>query len=106
MGFPTINLAIPEGFDLADGIYAVKVTIGGRRYRGALHFGPIPTFAENEKSLEVFLLDAHDSLAGDTEGDITVETVKYIRPVTKFDTAQKLAAQIKNDVDTIAKILS
>ena len=58
IGFPTINLDIPSGLSLEDGIYAAWVTIGDRRYKGALHFGPIPTFDETTKSLEVFLLDA------------------------------------------------
>ncbi|MBI5619675.1 riboflavin kinase, partial [Candidatus Gottesmanbacteria bacterium] len=65
LGFPTINLEIPEGLTLKEGIWAVWVTIAGKRYGGALHFGPVPTFREREKSLEVFLLDASEAeLAG------------------------------------------
>jgi riboflavin kinase/FMN adenylyltransferase len=57
LGYPTINMKIPVDFDLPDGIYAAWVTIGTTRYGGALHWGPIPTFKEEMKSLEVFVVD-------------------------------------------------
>ena len=49
MGFPTINLAIPKGFSVENGVYAVKVRLGAELYNGALHYGPIPVFGENKK---------------------------------------------------------
>ena len=48
MGFPTINLKIPENFELKDGIYAAKVVIENITFVGALHYGPVPTFSEQE----------------------------------------------------------
>ena len=106
IGFPTINLDIPSGLSLEDGIYAAWVTIGDRRYKGALHFGPIPTFDETTKSLEVFLLDAtEEELIGMENVAIKIDTVKKIRDIIKFDTTGELTKQIREDILVIDAIL-
>lgn len=97
LGFPTINLTIPDGFKLIEGIYAVKVFIGGKEFIGALHFGPVPTFNENEKTLEVFLIDTKDPEVPDIE-NLEIDTVKYLRPVLNFSSEGELIKQIKEDV--------
>ena len=55
LGFPTINLEIPPGFNIEEGIYAGRVWISKKQFKGAFHYGPVPTFHEKDKSLEVFL---------------------------------------------------
>ncbi len=97
LGFPTINLKIPANFKLQAGIYAAWVTINDRKFKGALHFGPIPTFGEKKMSLEVFLIDVAD-IPLDITGFIEVETVKKIRDVKKFLSPQALTNQMKKDV--------
>lgn len=112
MGFPTINLKIPAGFDLKDGIYAVKVTIEGKNFIGALHFGPIPTFGDHEKNLEVYLIDVPsdaallDLLENLGERIIKIETVKFLRKVIKFRSVASLVKQIGQDVAVIKKTFS
>lgn len=107
MGFPTINLKIPNDFKLKDGIYAAKVFIEDEAFTGALHFGPVLTFNENEKSLEVYLIDLNDDskLKNLDEIDIKVEVIKYLRPVTRFDSKEALIKQIEKDVSLIKKVL-
>lgn len=106
IGFPTINLEIPSELLLADGIYAAWVTIGGTRYKGALHFGPIPTFDEAAKSLEVFLLDAtEEKLTGVEKETIQLDTVQKIRDVIKFETTGELTDQIRKDILVIEVML-
>lgn len=106
IGFPTINLVIPAGFLLEDGIYAAWVTIRDKKYKGALHFGPIPTFDEAAKSLEVFLLDAaEEELIGAENEAITLDTVQKIRDIMKFDATGELTEQIKRDILVIDAIL-
>ncbi|MBI5449045.1 riboflavin kinase [Candidatus Gottesmanbacteria bacterium] len=106
IGFPTINLKIPSDFLLEDGIYAVWVTIGGKRYKGALHFGPIPTYEEEKKSLEVFLLDTtEDALIDVRNEEIILDTVKKIRDIMKFNSTQELTKQIGEDILLIETIL-
>lgn len=98
LGYPTINLEIPKNFQLKDGIYAVKVFIEGQEFAGALHFGPIPTFNENEKTLEVFLIIKPESLPETENKDIEIEIVKFLRDVLNFPNQEDLIKQIGEDV--------
>lgn len=105
IGFPTINLKIPVNFELEDGIYAAKVNIEDKIFSGALHYGPVPTFNESEKSLEVYLIGLNDNKLENLEGKIIkVEIIKYLRPVIKFNSKEELIKQIKEDVINIKKI--
>lgn len=108
MGFPTINLIIPDGFKLKNGIYATKVTIEKKVFKGALHFGPVPTFKELEKSLEIFLIDANPvdyELLENLDGKIIrVEIIKFLRDIIKFKLVEDLVRQIGEDVRQIKKI--
>jgi riboflavin kinase/FMN adenylyltransferase len=111
MGFPTINLRIPDDFELKDGVYAAKITIEKNVFKGALHYGPVPTFGEPEKTLEVYLIGVTESdLVNDGLTDldkkiIKVEVLKYLRPITKFRLVEDLIKQIEEDVAAI-KLLS
>lgn len=110
MGFPTINLKIPDNFELDDGIYSAKVSIENKVYSGALHYGPVPTFGETEKSLEVYLigLTNYELRINELENldnkIIKVEIIKYLREIKKFGKVEKLVGQIKKDVINIKKI--
>jgi len=102
LGFPTINLQLPQHFSLQDGIYAVWVTIGGQTYKGALHHGPIPVFKEQEKSLEVYLLNISEHEMPVTgQEPITIDVVKKIRNIRNFDTPKLMSKQIALDVEEI-----
>ena len=106
LGYPTINLEVPLGFDLADGIYAAWVTINGTRFRGALHWGPIPTFDEEAKSLEVYVLGIGDhELAHADLTAVTVEPVARLRNIGRFATISALMRQIELDVIAVRKNL-
>ncbi|MFA7191985.1 MAG: riboflavin kinase [Candidatus Paceibacterota bacterium] len=106
LGFPTINLTIPEEIMLEEGIYAAWVDIGGRAYKGALHFGPVPTFGEKESQLEVYLIDVTDDNFPNTDGlDIEVDIVEYIRDIQMFDETVDLVEQIARDVEKVNRIL-
>lgn len=104
LGFPTINLKIPREFDLKDGIYAVRVFLGDKRFVGAMHFGPIPTFKESEKTLEIFLIDTKSEDIPETQ-NFEVEILKYLRPVLNFNSEEELSAQIGKDVIKTRQIL-
>jgi len=106
LGFPTVNLAVPRDFDLVDGIYAVWVIIEGTRFRGAMHWGPIPTFDEKVKSLEVFILGLGEHEL--SHADITrifVEPVERIRDIMKFDSVDALTRQMEKDVARVRSLL-
>ena len=107
LGFPTINLEIPKRFSLAIGIWAVKVWIKDNKYIGALHFGSVPTFKEDELSLEVFLINTNNKNIPDLDfEDITIEPVKRIRDVELFSSSEKFIDQIKRDVENVKKVFN
>lgn len=105
IGFPTINLKIPENFPLEEGIYACLVTLDGKEFRGALHFGPIPAFGEKDKSLEVFLLDVRDPNLL-LEDEVAIDIKDKIRDILNFDNTEDLANQIDDDVKRIRLLLN
>lgn len=106
LGYPTINMELPLHFELADGIYAVWVTIAGTKFRGALHWGPIPTFDDGNKSLEVFLLGVDDGVMERADlSVISVEIVQKLRDVIKFSSVDALTQQIGKDVRQVRRTL-
>lgn len=107
LGYPTVNLVVPPNFSMRQGIYAAWVTIDGKRWQGALHFGPVPTFDQKDVSLEVFLLDATGGeLMGTETKDILVEFVQFLREIHSFSSQEDLKAQIAKDVEETQKILN
>ncbi|MCE9517452.1 riboflavin kinase [Candidatus Nomurabacteria bacterium] len=106
IGFPTINLIIPTNFEMDYGIYAVWVVINDITFKGALHYGPVPTFNQNVPSMEVYLLDVTDDTVPNTEDvEIEIDTVQYLRLVKTFDDVEDLMNQIAEDVQMVSSIL-
>jgi riboflavin kinase / FMN adenylyltransferase len=106
MGFPTINMQVPAGFELVFGIYAVWVTIDAITFKGAMHWGPIPTFDDEKASLEVFLLGLeHQELSSSDTSKIDIVVVERLRDVEKFSSVNELTQQITDDVSKVRKIL-
>lgn len=95
VGFPTMNLAIPDGFSAKEGVYACRVWLGDKEYRGALHYGGAPTFDDTDTALEIFVL----SYEGDTTiSELTFELGPYLRPIATFLSPTELRRQIALDV--------
>jgi riboflavin kinase/FMN adenylyltransferase len=95
LGYPTANVAPPAGIVLpGDGIYAVRVEVGGRLRNGAIHVGPAPTFQITDRRLEVHLFDFHADLIGQTIG---LHFVARLRDVKRFDSPDQLILQMKDD---------
>ncbi|MEL6423417.1 MAG: bifunctional riboflavin kinase/FAD synthetase [Pseudomonadota bacterium] len=106
LGFPTANIAMPEGADLLPGIYAVRVQIVGRPERGtidgAAYLGTRPTFQGEDVRLETFLFDFDGSLYGD---EIEVAFVDFIRGDKAFESGEALAAQMEKDCAAARDVL-
>ncbi len=102
LGFPTLNLRIPPGLSLTYGIYACWVRIHTEVFAGALHYGPVPVFGEENPSLEVHLIDAQ---VPSTPPEVEVEVVRFLRPVRSFDSPQTLAEQMAEDVAQARAVL-
>lgn len=106
MGYPTINMSVPANFELEHGIYAVWTTLDAFKFKGAMHWGPIPTFDDAHPSLEVFLLGLEGQDLSNTDtSHIEVEVVERLRDIHKFSSVVELTAQMDKDISSVRKIL-
>jgi len=96
LGFPTANIAVPDGFDLKHGIYAVRVYAKGARFDGASYLGTRPSFDNGKPVIETFLFDFSDDLYGQ---DIELEFIEFLRDDGKFESPQGLVEQMQADCD-------
>jgi riboflavin kinase/FMN adenylyltransferase len=94
LGFPTVNLPLAPGQDIAHGIYAMRVEHKGKRYHGAGYVGPRPTFGGGQPVIEVYLLNFDGDLYGE---EIEVEFVTHLRADATFANGEELAAQMRDD---------
>ena len=94
LGFPTANLRIGGMVLPPDGVYAVRVRVGGSQHPGVANLGFNPTFSEHEHRLEAHLFDFDADLYGQR---IEVSFVKRLRGETKFANVQALVEQIARD---------
>ena len=101
VGFPTFNLQIPATFKAKEGVYACCVKLNGKEYRGALHYGPTPTFDDNDKALEIFVLNYEGN--DEVPPELTFKLGPYLRPVATFMTPTALRHQIALDVARVRK---
>lgn len=103
LGFPTINLKIPQNLNLDFGIYGATAKINNNKYIGAVHFGPIPVFKESRPSLEVFLLDVNEIYLNDSDF-VLLGDFKFLRPIMNFEKKEDLILQIEKDIADIKNI--
>jgi riboflavin kinase/FMN adenylyltransferase len=104
LGYPTANIAVDGGLAAANGVYAARVEVDGRRYGAMANLGVKPTFSEVEggRVLELHLFD----FTGDIYGrELTAELIEFIRTEKKFPTPAALRSQIAIDQTKIKKIL-
>jgi riboflavin kinase/FMN adenylyltransferase len=103
LGFPTANLHVNSDRGLpADGVYATRTYIGGREYPSVTNVGTCPTFGQQERTVEAYILDNVMKLYGQ---EIKVDFVEHIREERRFASPEKLAAQISKDVERARAIL-
>ncbi|GAA2233736.1 bifunctional riboflavin kinase/FAD synthetase [Rarobacter faecitabidus] len=124
LGFPTANLGQVRGQIPADGVYAGWLTaqhetqaredVPGRaavngadiadgRLPAAISVGTNPTFGENARRIEAFVLDATGlDLYGQ---DIVVEFVAKVRGQATFASAAELIERMHADVAEVRRIL-
>lgn len=96
LGFPTANVAVPPGFALKHGIYAVRVLTEDARVHGAAYLGTRPTFGAGEPLIEVFLFDFEGDLYGQ---DIEMEFIAWVRGDETFADAGALKDQMARDCE-------
>ena len=102
LGFPTANIAPDKELVPARGVYAVRVLREGKRHEGVVNIGFNPTFADKKRSVEVHIFDFHEDIYGES---IEILFIERIRDEVRFESPEKLIAQIDRDIDRVREIL-
>ncbi len=103
LGFPTANVAVDSNQALpADGVYATQVYVGDSGHKAVVNVGQRPTFSEEERTIEVHVLDFEGDLYGE---EIKVELIERLRAERRFGSAEELRVQIGKDVQQARDIL-
>lgn len=105
IGYPTANIQPDDADKLipANGIYAVKVEVEGRWYKGALSIGHRPTFDNGARTIEVHILGFDEQIYGK---QITLEFYSFLRPELKFAAVEELVQQMNKDVEQCLLLLN
>ncbi|MDF2775088.1 MAG: riboflavin biosynthesis protein RibF [Geminicoccaceae bacterium] len=96
LGFPTINVALPNPRKLLppQGVYAVRVQTPGGAHGGMLNLGPRPTFGDSVIGIEAHLFDA----SGDWyDAWVRVDFIARLRDTQKFESPEALVEQLHRD---------
>jgi riboflavin kinase/FMN adenylyltransferase len=102
LGYPTANIVLDPGVEPREGIYAVRLTLSGRRLAGAAYIGTRPTFSTGTRFLEVFIFDFDGEIYGEA---MDVHFLAFLRGDEKFPTPEALMAQMRLDCDKAASLL-
>jgi riboflavin kinase / FMN adenylyltransferase len=102
LGFPTANIAPDKELVPARGVYAVRILREGMRHDGILNIGFNPTFADQKRSIEVHIFDFDEEIYGES---IEILFVERLRDEVRFESPEKLIAQIGLDIDRAREIL-
>jgi riboflavin kinase/FMN adenylyltransferase len=96
IGFPTANIAIDQPYKLtpADGVYVVKVHVGGIIYGGMMNIGMRPTLDGKKRTIEVHILEFNNDIY---QQPILIEFLSRLRDEVKFDGMEQLKKQLELD---------
>lgn len=94
--FPTANIDLKNAHKILpkNGVYLVKSTLERQTVYGMMNIGEKPTFDAKRTSIEVHFFDWSKDLYGE---HIRVEVLERVRDEQKFDSAEKLQAQLQAD---------
>lgn len=104
LGFPTFNLEVDSNQALPpDGVYATWTYIDGKAYPSMTNIGLRPTFGENERTIETYILDYQGNLY---ERQLKIALVERLRDEKRFDSPEELKKQIAEDIKRGRTILA
>jgi riboflavin kinase/FMN adenylyltransferase len=101
LGFPTANVAGPTGFGLAQGVYAVRVRLGERRFDGVAAYGK-PMFNNERPPFETWIFDFDEMIYGE---EISVALVAHIRGQKVFSGLDELITAMTADGQEARRLL-
>ena len=96
IGFPTANIKVVDSHKLvpANGVYAVRVLVRDKEFKGMLNIGVRPTIDGIEKTIEVHIIDFNEDVYGE---ELTILFDDWIRVEQKFEGLDALKAQLEKD---------
>lgn len=106
MGYPTANLALPPNLALpADGIYATWCVrhATGEVLPSVTSIGTRPTFDDDARLVEVYILDYDADLYGEV---LTAHFVKFLRPQIRYEGMGPLIKQMDLDTASTREVLA
>jgi riboflavin kinase/FMN adenylyltransferase len=96
LGFPTANLEIDPGQTLPpDGVYATLSYVDGKTYQSVTNIGKRPTFKDNGRTVETYILNYQGDLYG---REVKIDIVERLRGEKRFNSAEELKKQITDDI--------
>jgi len=103
LGFPTINLDVGAQLVPAEGVYAGRAELAGRRRLAAISIGRRPTMGGGALAVEAFVLDD----AGDWYGETArVDVVRRLREQIRYERLDELVEQMARDVEEVRRVLA
>jgi len=101
LGFPTANLERIETVLPAAGAYAAVAHAQDRAWPAAVSLGPNPTFGGEAVKVEVHLIGYSGDLY---DQDVEVDFLARLRDIVRFDSVERLVAQMRQDVADARRI--
>jgi riboflavin kinase / FMN adenylyltransferase len=103
IGFPTANIRPDKELLPPEGVYAVFVELNGAKHPAVANIGYNPTFANENLSFEIHLLDFRGDLYG---SDLKILLIQRLREERKFESPERLVEQIRKDIANTRDILA
>jgi riboflavin kinase/FMN adenylyltransferase len=103
LGFPTVNLSVLPGQALPpDGVYATFAHTPDNIFHSVTNIGKNPTFGNNERTVEAYLLDFRNDLY---EQEVKINFIHKLRDEIKFRGPDELIKQIYLDINNARDVL-
>ena len=104
LGYPTANLQLDSAQLIPKpGVYAAFAQVGNQLYWAAVSVGANLTFGGIEPRVEAYLIDQKLEIYGE---QISLSFIEYLRPMQAFDGAERLIAQMDQDVLKAKEVLA
>ena len=104
IGFPTANIELEDEYKLisAIGVYACRVDLHGRLFKGMGNIGYRPTIEKGDLTIEVNIFEFDEDIYGEY---ITIYFLERIRDEVKFENIAALRNQLIIDRARVLEIL-
>ena len=96
MGFPTVNIVVPEDkFVVRRGVYVSRVRLGQRVLYGVTNIGRRPTLEDAVNDVvETFIMDFDEDVYG---AAISVELLHFLRPEEHYSSKEELISAVERN---------